>query len=71
LELLDSPEDELGELEEGPAPDGDVELDDAEDESDELPVLDFPSVEPDEELLDSDEELLVSDCIAFFLDSEG
>jgi hypothetical protein len=37
--------------------------DDEEDESDELDVLDFPSVEPEDEV--------DSDFIAFFRDSDG
>ena len=55
--------DELEEDDELPEEEESVELPE-EEESVEPPVLDFPSVEPDDELPDSD-------CIAFFRDSEG
>lgn len=68
MELLDPPPAPLPPEAPPELPDDDdpldVLLDDEEEESDELDVLDFPSVEPDEAPADSD-------FIAFLRDSEG
>jgi hypothetical protein len=68
LELLDALPELSLELppelpDDDPLEDDDEEDDDVEDESDEVDVLDFPSVEPEDEA--------DSDFIAFFRDSDG